>query len=97
MTGPLPPDRVRNAPFPANMDYQVLLAALLVVLILAATFLIFCYTPLPSKTSKSDYSVQLAKWLCVAGVVRPSDRNIQISSLTGPGLWPFIRRPPPVP
>ena len=84
-------------PLPANMDYQALLAGLLVVFVLAAAFLIFCYTPLPSKTSKSNYSVQLAKWLRVAGVVRPSDRNIQISSLTGPGLWPFIRRPLPVP
>lgn len=84
-------------PLPANMDYQALLAGLLVVFILAAVFLIFCYTPLPLKTSKPNYSVQLAKWLRVAGAVRPSDRNIQISSLTGPGLWLFIRRPLPVP
>ncbi|GAB7336539.1 hypothetical protein MBLNU13_g09813t2 [Cladosporium sp. NU13] len=51
------------------MDYQTLLAGLLVVFILAAIFLIFCYTPLPSKTSKISHSVQLAKWLRVAGAV----------------------------
>ena len=97
MNGPPPPDRLRNAPFPANMDYQALLAGLLVVFILAAVFLILSYTPHPPKTSKSNYSVQFAKWLRLAGAVRPSERNIQISSLTGPGLWPFIRRTQPMP
>jgi hypothetical protein len=79
------------------MDYQALLAGLLVVFIFPAVFLNFCYTPLPSKTSKTNRSVRLAKWLRVAGAVRPSERKIQISPLTGPGLWPFIRRPLPVP
>ncbi|GAB7336736.1 hypothetical protein MBLNU13_g10834t1 [Cladosporium sp. NU13] len=50
------------------MNYQGLLATLLMVLILAAAFLTSCYTPPPSKTSKTSHPVQLAKWLRVAGM-----------------------------
>lgn len=79
------------------MDYQVPLAALLVVFIPAEGFLILYYTPPPSNDSKiNPLVVQLAKWLRVAGMVRPPERKIQISLLTGSGLWPFIRHPLPV-
>jgi hypothetical protein len=91
------PNRLRNATSTANMDYQALLAALLVVLILAAAFLTFCYTPPRSPSWQTTRLTQLAKWLRVAGMVRPSQCRIQISLLTGPGLWPFIRRPRAVP
>jgi hypothetical protein len=88
MAGPPSPTRLRNAPFAANMDYQALLAALLVGFILAAAFVTLCYSPLPLK---DDWSGQPVKWLRLAGTVRPSDCKIQITLLTGPGLWPFIR------
>jgi hypothetical protein len=86
MVGPLSPNSLRNTLFAANMDYQVLLAVLLVVFILAAAFLTSCYTPLPLKTSQTNWPVQVAKWLRVAGMVHPSEWKIQISLLTGPGL-----------
>jgi hypothetical protein len=88
MAGPPSPTRLRNAPFVANMDHQALLAALLVGFILAAAFVTLCYSPLPLK---NDWSGQPAKWLRLAGTVRPSECNIQIALLTGSGLWPFIR------
>jgi hypothetical protein len=97
MAGPLAPDRLRNALFATNMDYQALLAALLVVLILAVAFLTFCYTTLRPENSKTNWSGQLAKWLRVVGMVRPSECKIQISLLTDPGLCHFIRRPLAVP
>ena len=88
MVGSPSQNRLRNAPFAANMDYQALLAALLVGFILAAAFVTLRYSPLPLK---NDWSGQPAKWLRLAGTVRPSDCKIQITLLTGPGLWPFIR------
>jgi hypothetical protein len=70
---------VDQASFAGNIDYQALFAALLMVLILTAAFLIFCYTPLPLETSKTSHSVQLAKWLRVAGMVRPSKRMSRLA------------------
>jgi hypothetical protein len=72
MAVPLSPDRLRNALFAANMDYQALLAALLVVFILAAASVIICYSPL---RLENDWSGQPAKWLRVAGLVRPSEHK----------------------
>jgi hypothetical protein len=70
------------------MDYQALLASLLMVFTLAAAFSTFCYTPLPMK---NDWAVRLAKWLRVVGMVCASGCEIQIALLTDPGLWTVIR------
>jgi len=81
-------------PPPSNMDYQALLAALLVVFTLTAALAMLCYTPLPLK---NDWEGQPAKWLRVVGLVRASENKIQIALLTGPGLWLLIRHPRAVP
>jgi hypothetical protein len=69
------------------MDYQALLAALPGAFSLAAVFATLCYTPLPMK---NDWAGQLAKWLRMVGMVCASGCEIQITSLTGPGLWTVI-------
>lgn len=56
------------------MDYQALLAALLVAFVLAAAFATLCYTPLPLK---NDWAGQLAKWLRMVAIVGASGYKIQ--------------------
>jgi hypothetical protein len=62
MVGPLSPNSLRNTLFAANMDYQVLLAVLLVVFILAAAFLTSCYTPLrvAGMVHPSEWKIQIS-------------------------------------
>jgi hypothetical protein len=76
------------------MDYQMLLAFLLVVFIFAAASITLCYSPLHLE---NDWPRQPAKWLRMMGMVRLSKSKIHIALLTSPGLWFFIRSPLAVP